>query len=279
MDLDETLPRLACDPAAPADLAALALALAREEYPQLDPADDLARLDQWARLLRPRLAGAALAEQVEQLADFLFVELGFLGNKEQYYDPRNSYLNDVIARRAGIPITLSILAIAIGRRAGMRVEGVALPGHFIAKAAAAEPGQCEEFILFDPFHGGRWLTPLDCEVLSSRLIGVPFHFGPKDFSAASPAKILSRLLNNLRALYLKMEDHRRAARVLGRMRQLQPCDLTVRRDLGLCLLRQQQPGAAAGHLQAYLQQEPLPADAELAKQWLREARRELARWN
>src|SRR5262249_9944355 len=146
MDFTSALEQLAADPAAPLDAAEVALLLASDEYPDLDCAAYLDRVDALADVLRPRLPGN-LEERVRHLGQFLFDGQGFVGNAEQYYDPRNSYLNEVIDRRLGIPITLSVLAIAVGQRAGLDVEGVALPGHFIVQASEGE-----ERVLFDPFH-------------------------------------------------------------------------------------------------------------------------------
>src|SRR5262245_52991888 len=127
MNLDLALSTLAGTVDAPFDLAELALHLARDEYPHLDVAAYLGRLHALAQTLRPRLRGS-LEERVQALARFLFEEHGFRGNPGDYYDPRNSYLNEVLDRRLGIPITLSVLAIAVGGRAGLNVIGVGLPG-------------------------------------------------------------------------------------------------------------------------------------------------------
>jgi regulator of sirC expression with transglutaminase-like and TPR domain len=135
MNLDTALTVLADDPAAPLDLAELALELAREEYPTLDVEAVLAELAALAREVRPRLRGG-LRARVESLVRYLFHDLGFRGNERDYYDPRNSYLNDVLDRRLGMPITLSMIAMAVGTRAGLEVTGVGLPGHFIARATA-----------------------------------------------------------------------------------------------------------------------------------------------
>src|SRR5262245_28993026 len=133
MDLDTALPLLAGDPAAPLDLAELAFALARDEYPHLDVESEVAELAALAHELKPRLRGG-LRARVEVLCRYLFHEVGLEGNTRDYYDPRNSYLNDVLTRRLGLPITLSVVAVAVGSRAGLSVAGVGLPGHFIAKA-------------------------------------------------------------------------------------------------------------------------------------------------
>src|SRR5438128_2597262 len=157
--LDSLLQQLAQDPAADVDLAEVALLLAADEYPDLDVASYLARLDDLAARLRPQLVDE-LAVNIAALSHFLFEDEGFAGNAVDYYDPRNSYFNDVLDRKLGIPITLSMLAMAIGRRVGIDIVGVGLPGHFIAKAIH---GSVE--VLFDPFHGGQILAPSECETL------------------------------------------------------------------------------------------------------------------
>src|SRR5713101_5501637 len=157
--LDSALQRLARDPAAPLDLAEIALLLARDEFPNLDVEAHLNELAAMAHEVKSYLRGH-LAHQVQGLCRYLFHEMGFRGNTRDYYDPRNSYLNQVLDRRTGIPISLSAVAMAVGQRAGLQVVGVGLPGHFIAKAVAED-----REVLFDPFHGGRLLTPTDCQNL------------------------------------------------------------------------------------------------------------------
>src|SRR5438045_1809232 len=133
MDLNAELDRLAEDPRHPCDLAELALHLAADEYPELDVSAYLAKLETLAGEAKAELRGD-LAERVAGLCRFLFEERGFRGNEQHYYDPRNSYLNEVIDRGQGIPITLSVLTMAVGERAGLAVAGVGLPGHFVVKA-------------------------------------------------------------------------------------------------------------------------------------------------
>src|SRR5438309_117199 len=147
MDLDAALDLLARDPAASLDAAEVALHLARDECPQLDVEAYLSELAGMGHEARKYVRGD-VAARVAGLCRYLFHEMGFRGNVRDYYDSRNSYLNQVLDRRTGIPITLSLVAMAIGRRAGLEVVGVGLPGHFVAKAVA--DGQ---EVLFDPFHG------------------------------------------------------------------------------------------------------------------------------
>ena len=150
MKLSSVLAALAADPHAPTDLARVALLIARDAYSDMSPRAYLRRIDRLADQLRPRLTGS-LAARTAELSAFLFEECGFAGNTEHYYDPRNSYLNKVLDRQVGLPIALSVLAVAVGTRAGLKVVGVGLPGHFIAKAVAGG-----EEVLFDPFNGGQF---------------------------------------------------------------------------------------------------------------------------
>jgi regulator of sirC expression with transglutaminase-like and TPR domain len=146
MKLSSVLGLLAEDPDYPVDLARVALLIAHDAYPRMNPRAYLRRIDRLSATVRPRLRGS-LEARTSALAGFLFDECGFSGNSEHYYDPRNSYLNKVLDRQVGLPITLSLLAIAVGERAGLPVVGVALPGHFVAKAV----GPTGDEVLFDPF--------------------------------------------------------------------------------------------------------------------------------
>ena len=274
MDLDATLAALAADPAAPVDLAELALRLARDEYPDLDVSDYLVRLDALADALRPRLAGRLAADAV-QLTHFLFEEEAFAGNSEAYYDPRNSYLSDVLDRKLGLPITLSVLAVAVGERAGLSAFGVGLPGHFIAKLTDADGSE----VLFDPFHGGQFLDPAGCEALVTAVTGQPFTLTPEAAAATPPGLIAARMLTNLKSVYLKDGDFARAVRVIGRLVQLDPADPLQRRDLGVSLVHAGKPGRAIDHLRFYLARVPDADDAAAVRDFLTAATREVARWN
>ncbi|MDB5305894.1 MAG: hypothetical protein JWO38_96 [Gemmataceae bacterium] len=274
MDLDATLSALAADPHHPIDLAELAFHLARDEYPDLDLPGQLARLDALAAALRPQLTGS-LARDAVELTHFLFREHGFAGNGDDYYDPRNSYLNDVLDRKLGIPITLSVLAAAVGERAGLTVAGVGLPGHFVAKVVGDDGGE----VLFDPFNGGQFLDPPACEELVSAVTGQPFTLTPEAVAATPPGLIVVRMLNNLKAVYLKEGDFPRAARVMERLVQLGPDDPVQRRDLGVSLVHAGRPGRAIDHLQMYLDRVPEADDADTVRGFLDSAVRDVARWN
>ncbi len=273
MDLDHALTLLARDPSADLDAAEIALCLARDEYPGVDVEGYLGELTAMAHDVRPRLRGG-LPARVQALGRFLFHEMGFRGNTQDYYDPRNSYFNEVLDRRIGIPLTLSVVAMSVGGRAGLPVTGVALPGHFVARAA--EGG---EAILFDPFHAGHILSPQGCEQLVEQATGSPFEATSESLAAAPLQLVVVRLLTNLKAIYLRTSDFARAARVIGRLRQLLPDDALQQRDLGATLLHAGRPGAALDQLEAYLGAVPDAEDEEAVRQLLRQARTEVARWN
>ncbi len=185
MDAVQRFAALVAEPAPdpPLDLGALAIAAGAD--PELDPAWALAELDRIAAGL----------DSFEALLNRIFIEEGFSGDTENYYDPRNSLLPDVLARRRGIPITLSVACIEVGRRAGIALEGIGMPGHFLIRPAGTQSCQ-------DPFTG----SPLDlagCEALFRGATGatedVPF--GPHLLTVAPPRAILARMLENLRAVY------------------------------------------------------------------------------
>ncbi len=273
MNLDHALKLLARDPRAPLDVAELALHLARDEYPDLDVEALLSEIDAWAHEGR-RFVGGGLDAAVTGLTRYLFHDLGFRGNARDYYDPRNSYFNQVLERRTGIPISLSAVTMAVGRRLGLDVVGVGLPGHFVVKVI----GGGQEIFL-DPFHGGRRLTPEACAILVQQVTGQEFAPTPENLQALPLGPMVQRMLVNLKGIYLGSEDFPRAARVLERLRQLAPRDPVVRRDLGLCYLRLEKPGKAINHLAAYVGAALQAEDVAGIDALLSQARRDVAGWN
>lgn len=273
MDLSATLEMLAAEPAAPVDLPEVALHIARDEYPNLNAEDYLKQLDGLAHEGRSHL-GNSLDSQVAGLCRFLFHEVGFAGNQKEYYDPRNSYLNEVLDRLTGIPITLSLVTMAVGERLGLHIGGVALPGHFVVMA---EKGS--ERIVFDPFHQGRRLEAGDCRLLVRESAGVDVDMTLAALEPAPPAAIVTRVLTNLKGCYMRDGDFRRAARVVKRLRQVVPADWSQARDLGACYLQMGNPGKAIDAFSVYLEQAPEALDRKAVAKLVRKARSELARWN
>jgi len=273
MKLSPTLALLASDPHATLDVARVALLIARDAYSQMNPRAYLRRIDRLADMLRPRLTGS-LAKRTAELSTFLFEECGFVGNTEHYYDPRNSYLNKVLDRQVGLPITLSVLAMAVGTRAGLNVVGVGLPGHFIAKAV-----DTHEEVLFDPFNGGQFLDAEACEAIVTGITGRPFEVTPESLAPTPPGAIVARMLQNLKTAYLADRSYLRAARVTYRLAQLLPHDTSQRRDLGILFVQADQPGRAIDHLRHYLRAMPDAEDVSDVQKFLSQALAEVARWN
>jgi regulator of sirC expression with transglutaminase-like and TPR domain len=273
MDLENALAQLATDATAPLDVAELALCLARDEYANLDVEAYLSELTGMAHEAKSYVRGS-LEARVFGLCRYLFHEMGFRGNVQDYYDPRNSYLNEVLDRRTGLPITLSVVAMAIGRRVGLPIAGIGLPGHFVVLASAN--GQ---EVLFDPFHGGRQLTPTDCENLVQQVTGMPFQATPEQLRPVPLRMLVIRLLTNLKGVYLQQQDFVRAARVMERLQQLSPHDAVGRRDLGVSLIHAGQPGRAIDHLSAYLTASPNSTDADTVRGLLNRALKDVGKWN
>jgi regulator of sirC expression with transglutaminase-like and TPR domain len=174
-------------------LAEGALLIAQEEYPNLDIASYLHRLDSMAAAVKQQLGLELDPRQiVATLNAYLFDTQGFYGNQEDYYDPRNSFLNDVLDRKTGIPITLSVLYLELGRQVGLPIVGVGLPGHFIVQYAA-QPGQ----FWIDPFHRGQVLTREDCMVRLQDIYGQTLAWHDAHLRPVSDHDILRRILHNL----------------------------------------------------------------------------------
>jgi regulator of sirC expression with transglutaminase-like and TPR domain len=273
MNLDAALDVLARQPDAPLDLAELALKLDRDEYPHLDVEAYLGEVAAMAHEARRYLRGD-LSAQVSGLCRYLFHDRGFHGNTNDYYDPQNSYLHQVVERHTGIPISLSALVMAVAARVGLPVFGVGLPGHFIVKAVAGD-----EEILFDPFHGGRRLSLQDCAHLVHQVTGSDYPVTAATLQALPLGRMVQRMLSNLKAIYLRREDHPRVLRVLHRLRQLDPDNPVPHRDLGMTFMRLSYPGRAIDHLEAYLELAPTAGDTDVVRQLLHTARRQVAAWN
>jgi regulator of sirC expression with transglutaminase-like and TPR domain len=214
------------------DLAEGALLAAREEYPHLDAAACRLRLRGLAEECRRSVGpGAPGPEVLSTLNEILFQEAGFRGDRESYYDPRNLYLNEVLERRLGIPITLSIVYLEVGRMLGLPLEGINFPGHFLV---ACRDSEHEIFI--DPFEAGRQLTLAECEALLKLRLGSEAVLDRRLLQPVGARAILHRLLNNLKSIYMKTAEAGRALACVERMLMLMPDSLVDRRDRGLLLL-------------------------------------------
>lgn len=260
------------------DLAEACLLIAQDAYPELDVAGYLARIDAIAAVVRGRIPGDAFAEQkIVALNRHLFKELGFCANTLDYYDPRNSYLNEVLERRTGIPITLSIVYMEIGRRLGLRLQGVSFPGHFLVKLRV-RGGQ----LVLDPFCGGA--AQSEAELRARLALALPQRDAEtaplaQFLQAAAPRQILARVLRNLKGIYLRSQEAQNTLEVMQRMVMVAPHDAGEVRDRGLAYYRLDCFRAALADLQDYLERRPDAPDADEIRGKAAALRLECARLN
>lgn len=245
-----------------------ALLIAREiGYPALDTGFYLNWLSELAELASDHLSESeTVVVQAEQLSDFFFGSLGFNGNQSDYYDPRNSFLNEVLERRLGLPISLSVLYVDIATRLGLPAYGIGLPGHFIVGIRDGD-----EAHWLDPFHGGCWLTLNDCAEIIQIAVG---YEGPLDaawFLPTSSREIVARMIHNLRSTYVHRQEWSKAAAAIRLLRMIQPNTAEHLRDLGLVYFREQSLPRAAYFLNEYLTRSPNAADATTIRQGMKEA--------
>jgi len=236
------------------DLAEAALWVAAEEYEDLDVPAYLERLDALADDAAP-MVGTRVSpvDRVAELNVFLFRGRGFTGNQERYEDPRNSFLNEVLDRRVGLPITLSIVYMEVARRLGLPVRGIGFPGHFLAQLEGS-PG-----VVIDAFFG-RLLSAEDCVERLRSVLGPEAELVPEvHLRAATPKEILARLLSNLKQVYARSGDWMRALSCCDRILLLAPDVAGELRDRGLVYERLACFTAAAADLERALE---LTSDAE-----------------
>jgi regulator of sirC expression with transglutaminase-like and TPR domain len=187
-----------------------ALQLASIEHPELAVGPFLELLDSYAKELAERVPSATSGKSyVRRANQLLFGELGFVGNSDDYYHPRNSCLNDVLLERTGLPITLSLVYIEIGRRLNRPIYGIAMPGHFVVRY---DDGDFASFI--DPFHGGQLLTKEACWDLAKQVTGMDISTDPTYLQPVTKRQMLLRMLQNLRAAYLRRQAYPKLVQVL-----------------------------------------------------------------
>ena len=256
-------------------LAEGAFWIAAEAYPGLEVQHWLDRLDALGLRAGERLTAEMDVDRAAAtLARFLFEEEGFRGNPEDYYDPRNSFLNDVLDRRFGIPITLSVVYIAVAAGAGLEAAGVGLPGHFVVRAERRGRHR-----LLDPFHGGELLDQAGCEALVARVRPGGGPLDPRWLAPVNTRQIFVRMLSNLKAVYAALGNWARALAAVERILLLVPDALAELRDRGMLHARLGQGGAAVRDWETYLQRAPEAPDAGQVKDRLRALRQALASLN
>ena len=253
--------------------ARAALVAARVAYPKLDPTAWLAELDVYGDAARQHLelgvgGNPPTRTRLRVVSEFFFGQLGFVGNRERYEDPRNSFLNDVIARRTGIPITLAIVFMEIAGRAGLTVDGVNFPGHFLMRCP--EPDRPEPTALIvDPFNGGAVLSDADCLRLLKTHAGAEAMLEPGMLQPAGKHAILLRVLLNLKRAFVRMRSFDYARDVSELLVALDPSALTELRDRGLLASHLRDYSSALRDLEAWLAATAAQGDevAEVKEVW------------
>ncbi len=239
------------------DVARAALLLAMAEYPNLDIDRELFTLQ--------RIAGDISSKLLDEddplyslntLSEALFDDIGFKGNTEDYYDPRNSYLNEVIERRVGIPITLAVVYMEVGRRLKVPLLGVGMPGHFLVRHADIDN------IFVDPFHGGYLLSEDECRDLLSERVDGPFEWSSDMLEPVSNHETIARIIRNLKSIYMYNEDYVRALDAADFALALEPDSAVNRRDRGIVHYQLGHSAEALDDLVYYLDVSPVGPDVE-----------------
>ncbi len=259
------------------DLAHAALLVGAEEEPRCDTARCLALLEQMGGEARARIALQHFAPAAA-LNQYLFEEQGFTGNRNEYYDPRNSLLHYVLEHRTGIPLTLSVVYMEVGRRAGLQMEGIGLPGHFIVRARSSNPEEPFGNILVDPFHG-KIIDEDECQQRLDVIYDGQVALTPEHLRPATTREILVRLLRNLKAIYVQAHLYRRALAVIERVLLLASGAVDERRDRGMVLAQLDRLPEAISEIQSYLQFAPGHEDVETTREQLKRLQIRLATLN
>lgn len=229
------------------DLTRAALLIAAPEYPDLDMEAEVGALDSMANVVGQRIGdGAEPLTAVNALSEYLFDELGFEGNRSDYYDARNSFLNEVLTRRLGIPILLSLLYVEVGRRVGIPLAGVGLPYHFMVKHLEIHD------LLVDPFNGGVMLSIEECTARLRQQSDGSIEWHDRYLTPVNRRQFIARILRNLKAIYLSKWDFKRTLQMLDRLLITTPNSVHDMRDRGLVHYRLGHYPEALDDLEGYL---------------------------
>ena len=241
------------------DLATAALFIARLEYPQLDASRYLDQLDQMGAAALKQLGPPSSDEtdplrRIEVLNTYLYYKQLFAGNETRHDDPRDSFLNEVLDRRTGIPITLALVYIEVARRAGVSVDGVNFPGHFLLliRRLADSTDTADTDLIVDPFHGGAILSETDCRQLLREHVGDEAAFDRRLLMRATKQQILIRMLVNLKRIYVKMRSFPQGRAITALLLALDPSAMTELRDRGLLAYHLNDFAGALRDLETYL---------------------------
>jgi regulator of sirC expression with transglutaminase-like and TPR domain len=245
-------------------------------YPDLDVDSYLARIEVLADQARAHIQSSRrLADRIDGISDYLFYQANFQGNRENYYDPRNSFLNEVLDRKLGVPISLAVIWMTIAQKLGIPAYGVGLPGHFIVGINHPDGHQ----LLIDPFNTGLRLTIIDCDRLVRESTGYQGVFQTKWLAAVSPIDLLARMLTNLCHAYIRQENWPKAIPVIEHLLVAQPEMDWHLRDLGYVLMYNGSLRRSAQYLEEYLRRNPEAPDFENVRTSLQIVAGRLALWN
>jgi regulator of sirC expression with transglutaminase-like and TPR domain len=257
------------------DLARAALLIAAESDPQVDVDAGMRQFDDWAETLRSRLEPDwNNLQKLARLRSFLFDELGFRGDRDDYFSPSNSLLHEVVQRRRGIPLTLAIIMMELGWRIGMPLEGVGFPGHFLVRLTG-EPGD----LLLDPYKRGMSVHEEDCRKMLEVITRGSVEFSPDLLVSVGKRQMIVRLLHNLKAAYVRRGDDAQALAAVERLLVLNPDDLDQLRDRGLLQFRLQRFAPALESLTRYLELAGESADRAEIEQHVQALRQHLPSLN
>ncbi len=257
------------------DLIRAALVIARGEYPDLDIEEYAARIEKLARRVAAYSADSDERNTLAALNRVLFEETGLRGNRDDYYDPRNSFLNDVLDRGLGIPITLAIIYMEVAKRVGLHLSGVGMPGHFLLKHYSGEGSE----ILIDCFNRGDILSRQDCQSKLDEIYSGEMQLRPEFLHPINRRQILTRMLNNLKTVYLSTRNFRKALPIADLILVIHPQSAEDVKQRALLRYSMNLHGLAAEDLDEYLKMSPKASDAEEIKQMMLSIRRMLALMN
>lgn len=254
------------------DVFEVAMRIAQVEYPDLDIPRCRTTLEEFGREARSLVTSKG-RRAVEQFNRFFFDTLGFHGNADDYYDPRNSYLNDVIERRTGIPISLSAVYCEVARRAGLRAFGVGFPGHFLAKCLLTD-GE----VIVDCFNA-RSVSRDDCQELLDSFNPGGLRLSDDMLEVATPRDILSRMLNNLRQIHARRGEYARAVRWVDMDIALRPGSPHNFRERGMLYVQMEDFGKALDDLERYVRLVPSSPDLAQVREQIQLIRKLLSHLN
>jgi regulator of sirC expression with transglutaminase-like and TPR domain len=271
------------------DLGEAALLIAKDEYPNLDVKKYLKRLDLMAQHLKEVIGNQTDPKTVIKLINkYLFEELGFEGNRQEHADPKNSFLNDVLDRKKGLPITLSLIYIELARRLKLPIYGVGLPLHFIVKYKTADNIADNKAIkdikdikdiYIDPYNFGAILSEADCKSKVSELYVGKVEFKKEFLDVVSKKQILVRMLNNLRAIYYSRAEYRKLEQVVKRILLITPDSPEDTKLMGFLRYGTSDYPRALWYFKRYLHLEPNALDADQIRRYIEHSKRNLAELN